>query len=137
MNTVTLKYTDPTAGLMSRTYYVKSISGLDYPDSTVQWPASQKQLLDGSTVEMVTAFRRVITVDFGFLPDLADQGWLVAFSLGRNKIIENPDTSENIGVVLYDDTFQSIWMSDLEDIKKFVLKLREAAVLVAAPSSWS
>ena len=137
MNTVTLKYTDPTAGVMSRTFYVLSVSGLDYPDSTIQWPAAQKSLLDGSTTEMMLAFRRVITIDFGVLPDLSDQGWLVGFCMGRNKIVENPDTMEDISVVLYGDTLQSIWLSDLEDIKKFAVKLKEAAVLTAAPSSWS
>ena len=137
MDTVILKYTDPTAGLMTREFYFRSLSGLDYPDSVGQWPGKQKQLLDGSAVEQLTAFRRIILIDFGVLTDISDQGWLVGFQMGRNRIVENPDNSEDVSVVLYSDTFQSVWLSEIEDIKKFSLKLREAVVHTSAPSSWS
>ena len=135
MDSVTLKY---DGGGETKTFSVMGVRGLDDVDDLKFWPRIQNELLDGTMNEIVTKFRRIITIDFGVIETKADRVWLVLFMLAPDKVIVCASPSEDVPVVLADvEGMQNEWIDGLDFARSFTLSFQEIAVNSTAPDAWA
>ena len=135
MDSVTLKY---DGGGETKAFSVMGVRGLDDVDDLKFWPRIQNELLDGTMNEIVTKFRRIITIDFGVIETKADRVWLVLFMLAPDKVIVCASPSEDVPVVLADvEGMQNEWIDGLDFARSFTLSFQEIAVNSTAPDAWA
>ena len=127
---------DDIQACLAKTYTVYSVHGVDDLDDLAYWPPHSKELLDGSLKEVISGFRRVITIDFGPIMTKADRLFLHNWAKASDKrlITENDD----IQVVLADPAgLSNTWLQDVSLFRAFTLRLFEKSIRTTNPTSWS
>jgi hypothetical protein len=135
VTSVTLKY---GGGATSKSFAVLGVRGLDDVDDLRFWPRLSHELLDGTMTETISAYSRIITIDFGVISEKADRVWLVGFLIASDKQITCASPAEDVSVVLdTPDGISSEWLDGLDFARAFTLRFKEKAVRTSAPAAWA
>lgn len=132
MASITLKY---QSGVQSLTLNVMWIKGHAEFEDVEFHNSLQNKSDDGVYYEMIDAYRRVITINFGVVLDSGNRAFIVAWMLDRTRTVTY--LGSEIAVVPYDDKgFANTWWNNLSFAKALTLKFRERNTTVASGSGY-
>lgn len=121
---ITLKYYDTE--WHSQAFTALSVKGLDDPDK-VQICGFQFPAIDGSIIEQVLGFRRVITADLGTVQTHALRVWVHNFLNSETRLAHIGD--DNVfSIIGTPEGFESYWQHDSELGRSFTLELLEKRI---------
>ncbi len=118
----------------SRTFPVIKLRGLDDPDKVKFFPAFQREMADGSTLEIIKGFRRVFTVTLGALNVAADRQFFLNFLQHTTRIVQYSNLAGVDCVLSNPTSFENQWLYDTKLMKYFEVELEENAIYTVWPS---
>ena len=88
-----------------RTFSILRLRGLEYPDECEFVPGLQFVAPDGTIIESIVGFRRIITVDIGVLNESADRAFVLNFLANRQRwvTLSTTGTIDEIVEILTED----------------------------------
>jgi len=130
--TIVFKYRKSST-TYSRTFAVSSVRGYDEPDEVEFLPPIQQVALDGTIIEEMQGFRRVITVGFGVLQEAADRAFVFNF-LANNERWITMSPMGTVVLALADPTaFANQWQNGHKLERNYDVQLRETILQTAWP----
>jgi len=119
-------------GATARSYAALSLRGFDEPDE-VRLIGRPHEYPDGSLDEQLRGFKRVITIDFGVLQNLADRIFILKFLNGAKRQVR---TATQVAFVALEDPgrYANEWIDNLQHGKRFILRLIDEGVYTIFPT---
>jgi hypothetical protein len=129
-------YVDDIRAFIGRSYSTLGCRGVDDPDEVIYSPGTAYTGLDGSKYEVIVAYQRVATVDFGVVSTKTDRLFLHTFHSQSDKCIYY--NNEECSVVNdKPDAHANEWIDGFVYGRSFTVRFIEQTSRTTDPPSWS
>jgi hypothetical protein len=141
MPSITLEYGSSSG--TTQAFTALSVKGFLPMDHQVMFPDLRPVYLDGSVRKKQMGFRRIFTIDLGFITDVSVLNFLGLFLNNEHQYISSFQyaayggtvTETDVRVVDRHSEFESIWEGGVEIGRHIILVLEEADIRVGYPTA--
>ena len=129
-------YVDDVEVCIGNAYSTLGTRGLTHAEEISKWPGQQWECVDGSSIELISTNRRIVTINFGVLTSTTDQTFLNSFFDATDKVIffENDECQV---VNESANAFGNEWLDGVEYARNYTMRFKEKTAWTTPPPSWS